>query len=278
MHCTFLRWVDEMSPIAPPVIPSIPPPAVSVYVLQLQNGKFYVGKSQDPMKRIHEHMAGGGSAWTSLHPVANVVSIAPATSDFSEHEQTLKCMREHGIDNVRGDSFCTINLPDDQRRTLELILAHSKNLCFNCHQPGHLAVACPAPAEPRNDEVPPQKASAAEPAWLGGFLDVMQNFLGIASAAVGRGGGCVRCGRNSHDARDCFAHTFADGRPLKPGRARDEDTGCRNDPARSACTSVRQSSSASCARCGRTNHREDQCYAATHFDGHLLSEEDDESE
>jgi predicted GIY-YIG superfamily endonuclease len=36
----------------------------TVYVLQLEDGKYYVGKTADLPKRFKEHREGNGAAWT----------------------------------------------------------------------------------------------------------------------------------------------------------------------------------------------------------------------
>ena len=35
-----------------------------IYILELEEGKYYVGKTEDPTYRIESHFASNGSAWT----------------------------------------------------------------------------------------------------------------------------------------------------------------------------------------------------------------------
>ena len=39
----------------------------NIYVLKLQGGRYYVGKSQDVIGRYKQHMDGKGSAWTKKY-------------------------------------------------------------------------------------------------------------------------------------------------------------------------------------------------------------------
>ena len=52
---------------------------MSVYTLELANGKFYVGHSDDIPKRIAEHFLGRGAYWTRLNPPIKVLEVVPAT-------------------------------------------------------------------------------------------------------------------------------------------------------------------------------------------------------
>ena len=43
----------------------------NIYILELEDGKYYVGKSIDPIQRFEQHASGEGSAWTRKYkPVA----------------------------------------------------------------------------------------------------------------------------------------------------------------------------------------------------------------
>ena len=36
----------------------------NVYVLRLEGGRYYIGKSDNVMNRYQQHLGGSGSAWT----------------------------------------------------------------------------------------------------------------------------------------------------------------------------------------------------------------------
>lgn len=80
-----------------------------VYVLALENGKFYVGYTNSKI-RIIAHFQGEGSSWTKLHkPIAVVEHITPVYVD-TEKQTTLRYMRLHGWENVRGGGWSQVNL------------------------------------------------------------------------------------------------------------------------------------------------------------------------
>lgn len=80
-------------------------PRQSVYVLKLEDDKYYVGESTNVEKRIWAHKNDNGSAWTKKHEVEAQISGVEVTNNFNELAQTLEMMRVYGIDNVRGSLF-----------------------------------------------------------------------------------------------------------------------------------------------------------------------------
>jgi predicted GIY-YIG superfamily endonuclease len=80
-------------------------PKQSVYVLKLENDKYYVGESTNVKKRIWAHKNENGSAWTKKYGVEKQIEGVEVKNNFYELAQTLEMMRVYGIDNVRGSLF-----------------------------------------------------------------------------------------------------------------------------------------------------------------------------
>lgn len=84
------------------------PPVDGIYVLALQDRKYYVGSSNNVPMRIKAHLEGTGSVWTRLHPpVSSHPYLSPITKltgdiNTDERNETIHRMHAHGIDNVRG--------------------------------------------------------------------------------------------------------------------------------------------------------------------------------
>ena len=83
---------------------------VSIYVLKLENNKFYVGKSNNPIKRLEQHINNSGSIWTNQNKPINIIELIPNCDDFDEDKFTIKYMKQYGIYNVLGGSFCQVEL------------------------------------------------------------------------------------------------------------------------------------------------------------------------
>lgn len=104
-----------------------------LYVLKLENGCYYVGKSSNVNSRLNSHYSGNGSYWTKIHPPieGNPLELIEYTP-YSELAKTLEYMDRYGIDSVRGSIYCRKNLSDEQRREIESHLRAEKNLCYQC--------------------------------------------------------------------------------------------------------------------------------------------------
>lgn len=81
-----------------------------VYVLELSNNKFYVGRTDDIERRIGQHFLGHGAIWTRINKPISVVSFEIEKDDWYENYKTLQLMKINGIQNVRGGEWCMIEL------------------------------------------------------------------------------------------------------------------------------------------------------------------------
>jgi predicted GIY-YIG superfamily endonuclease len=85
-----------------------------LYVLRLQEGKYYVGKTsrEDPHERIKEHMQGFYSAqWVKKYKpiepteILDIGNLTDSEADKLENYRTLQYMKKYGYQNVRGGKF-----------------------------------------------------------------------------------------------------------------------------------------------------------------------------
>jgi len=60
---------------------------------------------------------------------------------FDEDKYVLICMKQFGIDNVRGGSYSEIDV-SRYRDELRRQLIHADDRCFRCGKSGHFAYQC----------------------------------------------------------------------------------------------------------------------------------------
>jgi predicted GIY-YIG superfamily endonuclease len=119
-------------------------PTSGVYVLQKEDGSFYVGKSKNIANRLKQHIAGVGAV-CALGSVFRVPAMtAPILNDFEawERSETLARMRYHGISMVRGWMYTSEYLDDSQREHAFQQICEKCDLCRKCGGEGHFAAQC----------------------------------------------------------------------------------------------------------------------------------------
>lgn len=155
----------------------------TIYILRLQGGNYYVGKTADLLARLQAHMDGNGTAWTKVHKVVEVEKIIEDASPFEEDKQVKEYMSRYGIEKVRGGAYSAMILSNEQISIITKEIRGATDLCSSCGKPGHFATAC-----------------------------FTNNAKQIKSKPKSRE--CYRCGREGHYAKNCFARTDIDGHSL----------------------------------------------------------------
>ena len=171
-----------------------------IYVLRLENRKFYVGRSENVVQRYQEHHDGCGSAWTRAHKPLTLLKTMPCHSGFEEDMVTKQYMAKHGIENVRGGSYVAAQLSAAEKEILTRELRMAQNACLRCGRHGHFATACRAPPQEGRPKRPrqaraPARAPEPPPAARRCAYCVVHG-LAAGSTFVGRLGDlCASCGR-----------------------------------------------------------------------------------
>ena len=115
---------------------------VYIYVLELVDSKYYIGKTDNPQFRLESHFNSNGAAWTKKYKPINIIELIPNCDDYDEDKFTLKYMEKYGINNVRGGSFVSINLDNNTIEFLNKMSNGTNNKCFNCGEIGHFIKDC----------------------------------------------------------------------------------------------------------------------------------------
>lgn len=103
-----------------------------VYVLLLDQGRYYIGKTKNIEARYSSHFTGKGAAWTGIYKPISVVEHFISEARFTEENKTKEYMLRYGIHKVRGGPYASPVLEDEMVRSIQLQLWHSENKCFRC--------------------------------------------------------------------------------------------------------------------------------------------------
>lgn len=79
-----------------------------VYVLLLEDNYFYVGCTNNLLRRIKQHMSGNASEWTKLHKPIKILNIFEGSYE-EEKNETLRLMKKKGS-KVRGSYWCQVEM------------------------------------------------------------------------------------------------------------------------------------------------------------------------
>jgi len=114
---------------------------INVYVLELEQNKYYVGRTDKPLdystesfKRIEEHFKGKGSKWTKEYKPIKILEIIQNCHPRYEDYMTKILMDTYGEDNVRGGTYCRIELTFEEKIFLHREKQTSENRCFSCNE------------------------------------------------------------------------------------------------------------------------------------------------
>jgi predicted GIY-YIG superfamily endonuclease len=165
----------------------------TVYVLQCEKNRYYVGKSDRPIEsRIREHFANNGSEFTRVYKPIRVIEVISNADVLDEDKYTKAYMIKHGIDRVRGGSYSMIELPDYKIQALRDELCTADNRCYRCMRKGHFGNNCYA--RTMIDGEPIEYTEIIQPNTYRRVPQTQQIV-------------CFRCNRPGHYANNCYART-----------------------------------------------------------------------
>ncbi|MDP9078794.1 MAG: GIY-YIG nuclease family protein [Bacteroidota bacterium] len=87
---------------------------LKLYLLELENDKYYVGQTDNPGFRFSEHLSGKGAKWTRLHKPLHILLTkelsvdSPGEAMLHENWMTLQQMERFGWKNVRGGDYTIV--------------------------------------------------------------------------------------------------------------------------------------------------------------------------
>lgn len=193
-----------------------------IYVLLLEKDKWYVGYTdRKDGERFTEHFTGNGSKWTQLYKPVEVMEWRNGTLK-DENKVTLEYMQKYGWWNVRGGSYCNVEMSKPPttitselpkqikqiKQTKQIKQISTKNkkkvvtetiaTCYRCGREGHYNDKCYAKINVNGDEIDEDD-------------DDSESSDSIEYTSQKTYNNCYRCGRKGHYADNCYATSHAKG-------------------------------------------------------------------
>jgi len=230
----------------------------SIYILLLQDGHYYIGKSDNPEKRFQQHKNGNGSSWTKKHAPISIEKIIKNASPFEEDKITKEYMSLYGINKVRGGSYSSIELSDEQILSIEKEIRGANDLCSRCGRSGHFVKNCFAKTDTHGTRLVKNKNDLNK---------MTQDMLQLLVKTI-------------EDKKNKKEEEEDDDDEEEEDDEEDEDEEDEEEKEKEkedddnlkfyGYASRFHSKDKNCYRCGRSGHYSSNCYASKHIKGYEL--------
>lgn len=190
----------------------------NIYILELQGGRYYVGKTTRWEKRWQKHCNGTATEWTRIYPPVQRVAYYENVSHFDEDKYVKEYMARYGIDNVRGGTYAHPILTEDEHKAIQNEINGALDACFRCGSTTHFIRNCPVKAGCDSDYE--DESDSEEEGYC---CDICEEAFEDYHDAVEcqkrcarqqsqkERKGCARCGRKGHASYNCFAEMHVQG-------------------------------------------------------------------
>ena len=262
----------------------------TIYILKLENNKYYIGKSNSLEKRTESHMNGLGSSWTKKYKPISIEKTIENASSFDEDKYTLEYMHIYGIDNVRGGQYASEALDELQRYNIKKSLWAANDCCNQCGRKGHFINNCKFTTDINGENIFEDNEN-----WICEYCnkeyedksECVKHEKFCKKIKINSSFNCQYCnkefetqkGATFHENKYCknkyeeiFSCQYCDKEfETQKGATFHENVHCQEKFKLSKKKTNNSDGGNKCYRCGRSGHYSGDCYASTHVKGHELN-------
>jgi len=227
----------------------------NIYILKLENNKYYVGKSNDLETRLTSHKNGLASAWTKKYKPISVEKVIPNASSYDENKETIEYMGKYGIDNVRGGIYVTEALDNTQRSEINKQIWGANDCCTQCGRKEHFVKNCKETKDVTGQDI----------------FKTEQDIIKTCQYIFKETFNCRYCDKEFETQKGAIFHENVHCKSVPKKK---ETFNCRNcnkefETQKGAIFHENVSKN-ECYRCGRSGHYSNNCYAKSDIDGYQL--------
>lgn len=115
-----------------------------IYILRLEEGKYYVGLYEKSLKppSMEEIVYDVNNDWVNTYSPIELLEVIPLNDAFDVNMIMFKLMNEFGINNVRGGKLCHLALNEDEHMILAKLVYGTTDKCYQCGHYGHYKHLC----------------------------------------------------------------------------------------------------------------------------------------
>ena len=200
----------------------------NIYILRLEGGKYYVGKSNNVVERYQQHLSGSGSAWTKKYKPMQLVKTISNVSPFEEDRYVKEYMSKFGIDKVRGGTYVTEKLNEQDINTLNKEIRAATDKCTSCGKAGHWVKDCYTKKNIVQNKIEYDEDLDEKPVKnkirnkIEYDEDLDEKSVEQKVKSVKKLDACYRCGRTGHYSPDCYARSHKEGYDLSDDEDEDD--------------------------------------------------------
>ena len=233
---------------------------VYIYILKLENNKYYIGKTDNPKIRLDNHFKKGGSSWTKKHTPTQIEAIFPECDVFDEDKYTIKYMEKFGIENVRGGSFCKISLANENKNLIQRMISSATDCCHFCDEKGHFSSYCKS--KKGKNKYKKQNNHFLKLSKSYKVIDKLEDLSYNEYVNILKGWNDYENNSWVEEDNECREEEYN-------GRS-EEDDDALMEMMDKLENKIKKSTKGECHRCGRNGHDKTRCYAKKHVEGHYI--------